>query len=418
MPSKDEWLAVLLHDRNNHDALLGLGSAFVAEGDLNAARTVFAQATMQHPESAPAHAAYGSVLLETDELDLAAHAFASALARDPSNRKAIAGLAVAYERAGDIERADVAWRAAFANGGLAHSTYSGAGEPVRVLLLWSAGDGNVPVKHVLDARMFLWTTLFVESFHDGMPLPRHEVVLNAIGDADVETRALAKAGAVVAATDAPVINPPSVIRQTGRVDVARRLRDVEGVVAPNVELVTRAQLLGRSNRVFPLLVRSPGHHSGAHFVRVDEPSQLAAAVAEVPGERLLAISYVDTRDATGIYRKYRAMCVDGRVYPLHVAASTQWKVHHFSADRETALAFPLDDATREVLERVAAVLQLDYGGIDYALDAQGRVVVFEANATMGVTAAATEVIAAAQAMIAARAGRPLRGKGPEAAKGG
>jgi glutathione synthase/RimK-type ligase-like ATP-grasp enzyme len=34
------------------------------------------------------------------------------------------------------------------------------------------------------------------------------------------------------------------------------------------------------------------------------------------------------------------------------------------------------------LEAVRDALDLDYGGIDFALDAAGRVVVFEANATM------------------------------------
>jgi D-alanine-D-alanine ligase-like ATP-grasp enzyme len=36
------------------------------------------------------------------------------------------------------------------------------------------------------------------------------------------------------------------------------------------------------------------------------------------------------------------------------------------------------------LQRVAETLGLDYGGIDFALDAAGNVIVFEANATMTV----------------------------------
>lgn len=34
------------------------------------------------------------------------------------------------------------------------------------------------------------------------------------------------------------------------------------------------------------------------------------------------------------------------------------------------------------LERISAVLDLDYGGIDFAMNAQGDVLLFEANATM------------------------------------
>jgi glutathione synthase/RimK-type ligase-like ATP-grasp enzyme len=36
------------------------------------------------------------------------------------------------------------------------------------------------------------------------------------------------------------------------------------------------------------------------------------------------------------------------------------------------------------LERIQSVLGLDYGGIDFSLNAQGEVLVFEANATMAV----------------------------------
>jgi glutathione synthase/RimK-type ligase-like ATP-grasp enzyme len=39
----------------------------------------------------------------------------------------------------------------------------------------------------------------------------------------------------------------------------------------------------------------------------------------------------------------------------------------------------------EALRRIAAALELDYGGVDFALDPEGRVVVFEANATMVIT---------------------------------
>ena len=36
----------------------------------------------------------------------------------------------------------------------------------------------------------------------------------------------------------------------------------------------------------------------------------------------------------------------------------------------------------ETLRRIASVLDLDYAGIDFALDHRGRIVVFEANAAM------------------------------------
>jgi hypothetical protein len=69
------------------------------------------------------------------------------------------------------------------------------------------------------------------------------------------------------------------------------------------------------------------------------------------------------------------------------------------------------------LERVRELLALDYAGIDFSLDATGRVVVFEANATMIVLppgpdpiwdyrrAPVARVIDAVHAMVRTRAKR-------------
>jgi hypothetical protein len=80
---------------------------------------------------------------------------------------------------------------------------------------------------------------------------------------------------------------------------------------------------------------------------------------------------------------------------LHLAISRYWKVHYFKADmanspenRAKDEAF-LDDMTGVIgsramaaLERIAAALDLDYCGIDFAVNAAGDILLFEANATM------------------------------------
>ena len=59
---------------------------------------------------------------------------------------------------------------------------------------------------------------------------------------------------------------------------------------------------------------------------------LAAAAQSLPGEELLAIEYLDARGSDGQARKYRVMMIGGRLYPLHLAISKNWKVHYFTAD--------------------------------------------------------------------------------------
>jgi hypothetical protein len=89
------------------------------------------------------------------------------------------------------------------------------------------------------------------------------------------------------------------------------------------------------------------------------------------------------------------MMVDGKLYPLHAAVSSNWKIHYFSAEmadnpehRAEDAAF-LDDLPGVIgpramaaLEKIQSVLGLDYGGIDFGLSESGEVLLFEANATM------------------------------------
>ncbi len=411
--AKEAYLTALLTDRYHPEGMHGLAEVFIGLEDFASARVVLARAVERHPHSAVLQSALGSVLLELDDPSGARDAFAAALRTDARHRKAWCGLAIVYERAGDVQRADAAWHEAFRDGGPAISTYRGEGEPVHMLLLWSAVDGNVPVSPILDDRVVQWATLFVESYDANMALPRHDVVFNAVGNADLSNRGLDKAEQIVAASSAPVINHPSHVRHTGRVAVAERLRDVPGVVTPRIARMTRAELLAARNLTFPMLVRAPGFHTGEHFVRIDDETRLHDEIAKLPGDELLAIEYLDTRSLDGIFRKYRVLTIDGNLYPVHLAASRDWKVHHFSADSQAEClheerAFLADmeaalgsDALR-ALARAAEILALDYGGIDFAIDGAGRVAIFEANPTMRVAKTATGAIEAARHMILQR----------------
>jgi len=132
----------------------------------------------------------------------------------------------------------------------------------------------------------------------------------------------------------------------------------------------------------------------------------------LPGERLLSIEQLDARGADGFYRKYRFLVIGGRFYPVHLARSSTWKVHYFSADQTRAAeavaeedAFLSDpraaigERAMHALESAAGRIGLDYFGIDFGLDRDGNALLFEANATMRavvpVNGAGTEIKRAA-----------------------
>lgn len=134
---------------------------------------------------------------------------------------------------------------------------------------------------------------------------------------------------------------------------------------------------------------------GSHFRRVEGRDELPSVVADLPGEELLAIEYLDARGTDGMVRKYRVMLIDGVVHPLHLAISADWKVHYFSAamstsqhhrdeERRFLVAMPevLGSRALTALTLLGERLGLDYAGVDFGLRADGAVLLFEANATM------------------------------------
>jgi hypothetical protein len=279
--------------------------------------------------------------------------------------------------------------------------------------------GNVAVRPWLDDRVFAVTAIYADFFSPLDALPRHALIVNAIGDADLCEAALTGAERIVACSAAPLINAPRRIRATGREETARRLGDIPGVIAPRVGRLSRTEIR------FPFLLRAPGYHTGQHFVRVETADALDEAVASLPGRDPLAIEYLDARGADGMARKYRVMFIDGGAYPLHLAISADWKVHYFSAAMAAEPAFRAEEERflcdmpavlggRAVaaLATIRTVLGLDYGGIDFGLARDGSLLLFEANATMVVNPpdpdpvwdyrrpAVTAALGAAQRMLA------------------
>lgn len=400
--ARDTYLRLVARAPGHLRALNDFGTFLMLGGFRSAARTVYERALALDPASAVAHANLANVAFADGDYAAARRHYEAALALDPQNAPAHQGLSYTLTRLGLDAAAGMHRRLGFSGRALTTALYRGAAPPVDVLLCVCAAGGTLYTDPFLDDRIFRTTTL-VADVYDGTPaLPPVDVVFNAISDADRAADALTALERALAGTSRPVINAPSRVRATARAANAARLAGLAGVVAPRMATVDLAELRARGGAVveqrgftFPLLVRAPGFHTGEHFTRVERPDDVAAAVAAFPGPDALLIEYVDVRSADERVRKYRVMAVDGALYPLHVAVATSWKVHYFRADMATDAANRAEDErfladpvavlgaqAWAALERVRDALGLEYAGIDFGLDASGRVVVFEANATM------------------------------------
>ena len=401
--ARTAYLAVLQRDQTHFGALTNLASLALSSGHRSAALTAYKQAAETHPDNPTALVNYAGALLDDGKPEDARGFYEAALQHEPAHAEAHQGLARTLEALGDSEAADPHWRTGFAGHNIVERPYRGRGAAPRVLLLVSVRSGNIPTNLILDDRIFAVTALYAEFFDAEVPLPEHDVLFNAIGDADLCNDGLAKARDIVSRTRAPVINRPECIVPTGRCENARSLGRLGGVIAPKVETLSKSVLvspegparLSDAGFEFPLLLRAPGFHTGQHFARVEQADDLATAAGQMPGESVLAIQYLDAAGSDGLARKYRVMFVDGKFYPVHMAASRGWKVHYITSDmasrpdlreeeQKFLMAMPdvLGARAMTALTRIRDTLGLDYGGVDFAVARDGSLLLFEANATM------------------------------------
>lgn len=336
--------------------------------------------------------------------DAAIRWYRHALALDPALAIAHQNLAVALEHVGLLEASRLHRSRAyqlqrvFTEGALGH-------EQRRILILGAGkGTGNVP----LDALLSRQTTARIRYAIDyadeaeDASLPPYDLVFNGIGDPDVATPLAGRLARFCARCERPVLNRPEAIERTHRHKTAALLSDIDDAVVPRCVRVDArpanadalASELANSGLAFPILMRPLATHGGENLELHASLDALWRALVALDAPCYLS-TYHDFRSADGHYRKYRIIYVDREPYPYHLAISNRWMVHYFSADMVEApwkldeerrfLADPFAVLGKRASEAISAIgrrLDLDYGGIDFSLMPDGRVLVFETNATM------------------------------------
>lgn len=425
------YLQILQRNDRHYLTLVNLAELLLDTGYTSAARTALQQAIAVAPQQTPALVSYGNLLLREGQLELAQEHYQRALAIEPHHCNAHRGMALVFFQTQAEEKVAYHHRMAFKKQPLEKRPYVGNANAPRILVLITGLSCDVPWERLIDLTRFEVTTLVVNYLPDHYPLPAHDVIFNAVGDADLSSDALRKIEQLQRGFNTPIINRPEAVAATGRLNNAVRLSKLPFVKTAHMQLVDKAKLMEGSTPTgwrYPFLLRSPGFQNGHHFEAVNSDEALAAICCQLPGAQLFMMEMLNARDPQGWYRKYRVMSIDGKLYPLHLALSDHWKIHYFSAKmaehaehRRLEADFLADmhsflgTKIMHSLEAIQNTLGLEYVGIDFGLDAQGNLLVFEANATMVIAPPAkdpqwdyrrpsvTHALNAVQAMVASRA---------------
>lgn len=421
------------------EALNNLALALHTQGKLAEAIVQLERLLILRPTYAEAHNNLGDVLKEQGNLDKAAESYGRALALKPDYVTVLCNLGIVFAMAGQFEPAAEWFRRTLAlkpdqevaNKNLAsileRDGHSAEAQIYRrrvprpqplviesapdhrrtVLILWAAGAGNVPHETLVPRRVNTRINWYVEYATDAQEdgLPPYDVVFNGIGNAELVEPSLARVTHFLSHCRRPFLNLPERVARTRRDLMPRLLADIPNVVVPPVMRLWReeaatdlAAKLAAGGLTCPLLVRPMTGQGGLGLILAETPEQLAKITfTEADADAFYFIAYHDYRNPDGYYRKYRTIFVDRRPYSYHLAISKHWLVHYFSAEmlaepwkREEERRFletpaiALGPAAAAAVAAIGQRMDMDYAGIDYSILADGRVLVFEANATMSV----------------------------------
>lgn len=231
-------------------------------------------------------------------------------------------------------------------------------------------------------------------------LERVGSILNLITDPDLNPKVLGYARDYLKPFKGKIFNRPEAVMTSSRDQVAARLAGIDGLIVPRV-----ARFKGRPNLAlaaiekagvpFPAILRGVGTHDGRIDGLVTDREAMLALLD--PSSSYFLTEFVDMRAPGDLYHKIRIIFFGRRSVIRHRFISDHWNIH--SPDRDRVLVHhpadiaeerrlneggiaALPTAVQKVLLEIRGRMPLDYFGVDFGIMPDGRVLLFEANATM------------------------------------
>ncbi|KJC54396.1 hypothetical protein UB31_05710 [Bradyrhizobium sp. LTSP849] len=393
------YLEALRRNPGHRPSRTNLVQALVATRQFAIARTLLLELLEEAPDDADLRNQLGKVCFELGESGEALAQFERAVALAPEQAENFYWIGAIRQARGELEAARSAYDRAVQVHPILRRPAVKSPPAFRALALFAPFVGNTPVEFLFKDCAYQTSilSLLPGSQPDiGLFAREADVVVNLVSDADQGAKVLPLAMAIARSLGKPVVNDPAKIQNTTRDATAAALAGIDGCRVPRTDRIAAGEGLPAGlDLAFPLLARRAGMHGGDVFEKFEDVAALAAFLAAQADHDRYVIDYIDYRSVDGFFRKYRFLFIGGEILPYHLAIGDDWKLHRDSTEmgrhvwmqdeEECFLRDPeqvFGAAHYEALRLIRDRIGLDYFGIDCGLDRDGKLVVFEVNASM------------------------------------
>lgn len=367
---------------------------------------------------------WGRLMYRMGKFREARQAFAITLSSDASNLKHYQALSAASFHNGDPRHAVAVTRAGIKR---FPSAERDPGDPIlRVLVLEALGEdcfttigrkglsyspGNYPAFLPPDRIAYTHVlTDTIDALGDAVDLGKFDLAINnrPVHERILKRGHVERYDRIVAELPMPLINPPSAVAQSTRIENARRFANAEQFIFPRTIHVaheadmalTRARIL--DELTLPLILRPLDTQLGIGATLIHNERELEQELAKGAYTEFYAIEYHECGSEDGLFRRYRCASLGGQLAPDNLHISGDWNVHGYKRDALDWYGLGLDREELRYIEDPESVLgirpeflfkeisdntDLDIYGIDFGRRQDGRFVVFEINAAMALTEA-------------------------------
>lgn len=269
----------------------------------------------------------------------------------------------------------------------------------RGLIKWvSRGDANIS-SHLENDQFQCVKVILDTRGEQELPRKMIHAVFNEISDADTHKITLHKADMFYQSisSEIPFFNIPTGVMKTSRDQIYQLLHDIEKLHVPKtikIQPKSKKEIydsITQEGFEYPVIFRQAGDHGGISTIRVDDEAE---QFYEFPldGREYYLTQFVEYQE-DGLYRKYRLMVVDGKIYLRHIKISKEWMVHHHNQIEnpevlqkkfKNEFINKIRSEIQPIISKIHTRLGLDYFGIDCFIDKDMNILIFEVNTSMGI----------------------------------